>query len=95
MTSDFTEDGEGSGLQSGDPQSSRMRTSSIWSKYARGPEQDERAAPDKGVNVIIAAHSPKERWLRCEVSQAQAYVVLKCCGVPICNTIGNVVHVWL
>lgn len=56
MFSDLTADGdEDSGLQSGDPQSSKIRTSSTWRMYASGVVQDERAAPDNGVNVIIIA----------------------------------------
>lgn len=47
--------GESSGTQSGEPQSISMRTSSIWRIYASGVVWEERAAPDKGVKVIMAA----------------------------------------
>lgn len=45
---------EGSGAQSGEPQSNSIRTSSTWRIYASGVVRDDLAAPDKGVNVIIA-----------------------------------------
>ena len=57
--------GESSGTQSGEPQSISIRTSSIWRIYASGVVWEERAAPDKGVKVIIAA---KQLFI-CEAKQ--------------------------
>lgn len=44
----------GSGHQSGEPQSRSMCTSSTCSKYARGTVRCVRAAPERGVKVIIS-----------------------------------------
>jgi hypothetical protein len=46
--------GEGSGDQSGEPQSIKILTSSICNRYDSGVVFDERADPDKGVKVIIS-----------------------------------------
>ncbi len=45
-----------SGHQSGDPQSSKMRTSSTCKRYDRGDVSVRCPPPDNGVNVIIARY---------------------------------------
>jgi hypothetical protein len=57
---------ESSGAHSGEPQSRRMRTSSIWSRYARGVVLVDLAAPESGVNHpwCDSASAARDKFLK-------------------------------